>query len=128
MMHHSIIYEENHKGYLLLSTTMRLGALELYQAVLDDFAENDYIFSDKIFKVEEKFEIIQSYPILSHKLTLKSVENFKIISTLELENSFIYHIQSAQPILDLMALPRFQVDSVEFISKNLNRDLTINLN
>lgn len=128
MSYHFIIYEENSKGYLLLNTSIRLEALELYKAILDDFAENDYIFSDKIFKVEEKFRVLDSYPLLSHKLTLKSGNDFKIVSTLELENSFIYHIQSAQPILDLMALPRIQVDSVDFISKNLNQDLTINLN
>lgn len=127
-MYHSIIYEENSTGYLLLNTSVRLEALELYQGVLDDFIENDYIFSDKIFAVEQKFEIIQSYTILSHKLTLTSNDDFKIISTLELENSFIYHIQSDRPIVDLMALTRTQVDSVEFVSKKLNQDLKINLN
>lgn len=123
-----IIYEENSKGYLLLNTSIRLEALELYKAVLDDFFENDYIFSDKIFKVEEKFKVVNSYPILSHKLTLRSSDNFKVLCSLELENSFIYHIQSAEPLTDLIAMSRIQVESVEFISKNLNQDIKIDLN
>lgn len=127
-MYYSVIYEENFKGYLLLNTFNKLEALELYQAVLDDFAESDYIFSNKIFNVEEKFEVIQSYPILSHKQTLRSDDDFKIVYTTELENSFMYYIQSAQPIFDFMTSPRIQVDSVEFISRNLNQDLKISLN
>lgn len=128
MTYHSIIFEEGSKGYLLLSTTNRLEALELCQVVLDDFVENDYIFSDKVFKIEEKFKVVCSYHILSHKKTLESSPDFEVMFKLELENSFIYHIQSTQPLTDLLAIPRMQDESVEFISKNLDEEIKIDLN
>lgn len=105
-MYYSILYEENQKGYLLKTTSDKLETLEILQFVLDDFIENDYIFSDKIFKIKEKFKVSKSYRIISHREQLKSTESFYILSFFELENSFIYHIKTSSEFFDMEELPR----------------------
>lgn len=127
-MYYSIIFEENDKGYLLHSSTMKLEALYLLQKILDDFAENDYIFSCKVFNVEKQFDILRIYPITSHKLILKSDRAFKVLYSLEFQNSFLYHIESVSTLPELTELPRITASSVEFISKTINDELDIHLN
>lgn len=127
-MYYSIIFEENDKGYLLHSSTMKLEALYLLQKILDDFANNDYIFSDKAFNVRQQFDVLRSYPITSHKLILKSDRAFKVLYSLEFQNSFLYHIESVSTLPELTELPRITASSVEFISKTINDELDIHLN
>lgn len=107
-MYYSIIYEENQKGYLLNTFYHKLDSLELIESILDDFSENDYIFSDKIFILEDKFKYQKTYTILSHEENIFSTDEYKILFKIELENSFLYHIETSTEFFDLDELPRIK--------------------
>lgn len=107
-MYYSVLYEENQKGYLLNTFYHKLDSLELLKSILDDFTENDYIFSDKIFIIEDKFKYQKTYSILSHEENILSTDEYKILFKIELENSFLYHIETGIEFFDLEELPRIQ--------------------
>lgn len=128
-MYYSVIYEENQKGYLLNTFFDKLHSLELVGVILDDFSENNYELSGKIFIIEDKFRIKSIYNILTHKKSILNTNDYKILFQIELtENSFLYHIETNSEFFDLEKLPRIQDDSVQFISKNLDDEINIGLN
>lgn len=127
-MYYSIIYEHNQKGYLLNTYSQKLPALELLQSILDDFSKNNYVLSNKVYKIENKFPLSRTYPILTHQKNIKSTESYKVVFMLELDNSFIYHIESTNEQLNVQELSRNDNESVQHISKQLNEEITINLN
>lgn len=127
-MYYSVIYEENQKGYLLNTFYYKLHSLELVKSILDDFSENDYIFSGKVFILEDKFKFKKTYNILSHKKNILSTDEYKILFQIELENSFLYHIETSSEFFDFGKLPRIEDDAAQYISKNLDEGINIELN
>lgn len=127
-MYYSIIYEYNQKGYLLNTYSNKLPALELLQSILDDFSNNNYVLSNKVYNVENKFPLSRTYPILTHQKNIKSTESYKVLFMLELDNSVIYHIEATNEQLNVQELYRNNNESVQHISKQLNEEITINLN
>lgn len=127
-MYYSVIYEENQKGYLLNTFYIKLQSLELCKSIFDDFVENDYIFSDKVFIIEDKFNINKTYSIISHKKNIISDNNYKVLFMNELENGFLYHIETRSEFFDLEKLPRVKDQVVQYISRTLDEELNINLN
>lgn len=126
-MFHSIIYEEENTGYLLATYPVQLPALELYKKILDEFAENDYLFSDKDFDIN-KYLVQTIYPILTHKIKIVSDEQFFIQKSIELKNGYLYHIHTKSEILDMKSLPRENSAMITVISNDLNKGLEIPLN
>lgn len=127
-MYYSVIYEENQKGYLLHTFYYKYHSLRLVGAILNDFSENNYLLSDKIFILEEKFRFNRTYNILSHKKNILSTDDYKILFMIELGNSFLYHIETSSEFFDLESLPRTQDDAVQYISTNLDEEINIGLN
>lgn len=128
-MYYSVIYEENQKAYLLNTFYYKLKSLELVKDILNDFTENDYIFSDMVFKIEDKFRIKKTYNILTHKKNILSTDDYKILFQIELtENGFLYHIETNSEFLELEKLIRIQDDTLQYISKNLDEEINIGLN
>ncbi len=128
-MYYSVIYEENQKGYLLNSFYYKLHSLELVLAVLDDFSENNYELSNKVFIIEDKFKIKKTYNILTHKKNILSTNDYKILFMIELtKSSFLYHIETISEFFDLEKMPRIENDTVQYISRNLDEEINISLN
>lgn len=127
-MYYTILYEENQTGHILNTFSNKLPALELLQSILDDYSENNYVLSAKVFTVENKFPLFKSYQILTHQKNIKSTESYKVLFMLELNNSYIYHIQSESKILKVEQLLRENNENVHYISKNLNEEIIIGLN
>lgn len=128
-MYYSVIYEENQKGYLLNTFYYKLQSLELVKDILNDFTENDYIFSDKVFKIGDEFRIKKTYNILTHKKNILSTDDYKTLFQIELtENSFLYHIETNSEFFELEKLPRFEDDTLQYISRNLDEEINIGLN
>lgn len=46
----------------------------------------------------------------------------------ELENSFLYHIETNSEFFELEKLPRIQDDNVKYTSRNLDEEINIGLN
>ena len=106
-MYYSVIYEENQKGYLLQTFYHKLHSLELVKSILDNFSENNYELSGKVFIIEDKFRIKKTYRILSHRKNILLTGEYKILFQIELtENSFLYHIETSVEFFDLEKLPR----------------------
>ncbi len=128
-MYYSVIYEENQKGYLLNTFYHKLHSLELVKSILDDFSENNYELSGKVFIVEDKFRIKKNYNILTHKKNILFTDEYKILFQIELTaDSFLYHIETSSEFFDLESLPRIQDDNVKFTSRNLDEEINIGLN
>lgn len=126
-MYHLIIYEENNIGYLLADYPSKIPALNLYKRILDDFAENDYLFSDKDFNIRE-FPIKTTYSILTHKIKINSNQKFLIHKSIELKNGYLYHLHSKAEIFEVKSLPRENNPIITAISNYLNAELEIHLN
>jgi len=126
-LHYSIIYEEENTGYLLATYPAQLPALVLYKKILDDFAENGYLFSDKDFDIN-KYPVQTTYPILTHKIKIVSDEQFFIQKSIELKNGYLYHIHTKSEIFDIKSLPRDNSAMITVISNDLNKGLEIPLN
>lgn len=127
-MYYSVLYEENQKGYLLSTFNNKIQALELVKFILDDFSENDYLMTNKTFIIEDKMKIYKSYNLISHKKNIVSADDFKVLYKVELDNSFLYHIETSSEFLDLENLPRSQDNIIQFISRNLDEEVKISLN
>ena len=106
----------------------KLNALELLQSILDEFSEDNYIFSEKAFIIQEKFRVSKVYDILTHQKIVISSEDYKVLFKLELDSSFLYHIETSDEVFDVENLPREQNETVEYISKNLDEEIIIGLN
>lgn len=128
MPYYSVVYEEYQKGYLLGTFYYKLHSLELLKSILDDFSENNYVLSDKVFKIEEKFQFVKSYSLLSHKKNIISDKKYNVLFNLELKNSFLYHIETESECFDIEEIPRQNNETVQFISRNLDEEIDINLN
>lgn len=129
MTYYSVLYEENQSGFLLGTFYYKLHSLELLKSILDDFSENNYELSNKVFKIEDKFSIKKTYNILSHKRNIHSSADCNILYMIELTKySFLYHIETNLEIFDIEKLPRIEVDSVQFISRNLDEEIDLGLN
>lgn len=129
MAYYSVLYEENQKGYLLNTFYHKLHSLELVGAVLDDFGENNYELSGKDFIVEDKFRIKRTYNILSHKKNILSTNDCKILFMIELtKDSFLYHIETNSEFFELEKLPRIEDDKIQYVSRNLDDEISIGLN
>lgn len=127
VLYHLIIYEEDNTGYLLAKYQVRLQALELYKCILDDFAENDYLFSDEDFDINN-YLIQTTYPILTHKIKIVTDKQFFIHKSIELKNGYLYHIHAQTEVLDMKSLPRDNTAMITVVSDGLNNDLEISLN
>lgn len=127
-MYYSVLYEENQKGYLLNTFNKKLQALELVKFILDDFSRNDYLLTNKTFIIEDKVKFNKIYNLISHKKNIISADDFKVLYKVELDNSFLYHIETSVEHFDLETLPRIQDNIVQFISRNLDEEVNIGLN
>ena len=129
MAYYSVLYEENQKGYLLNTFYNKLHSLKLVEAILDDFSENNYELSGKVFIIQDKFRIKKVYNILSHKKNILSKEECKILFMIELTAcSFLYHIETKSEFFDIENLTRVEIDSIQYISRNLDEEIDIGLN
>lgn len=128
MGYYAVIYEENQTGYLLNTFHHKLHALELIQSILDDFSTNNYVLSVQVFVIQEKFRVNRAYNIITHKKNIISSQDYKVLFKLELNNSFLYHIETNTEEFDVEHLPRTQDETVKYISKNFDEEITIGLN
>ena len=129
MAYYSVLYEENQKGYLLNTFYNKLHSLKLVEAILDDFSENNYELSGKVFIIQDKFRIKKVYNILSHKKNILSKEECKILFMIQLTaNSFLYHIETNSEFFDIENLARVEIKSIQIISRSLDEEIDIGLN
>lgn len=127
-MYYIVLYEQYQTGYLLKTFYHKLQALELIQSILDDFTANNYLLTNKVFIVEDKFSINKTYNIITHKKNIISSKDCKVLFKLELDNSLLYHIETNTEVFDVEHLPRLQDEIVQYISKSLDEEITIGLN
>ncbi len=128
MGYYTVIFEENQTGYLLNTFYHKLHALELIQSILDDYTANNYVLTNKVFIVQDKFLINKTYNIITHKKNIISSQEYKVLFKLELDNSLLYHIETNTEVFDVEHLPRLQDEIVQYISKSLDEEITIGLN
>ena len=128
MTYYSVLYEENQIGYLLNTFNKKVQALELIKFILDDFSVNDYLLTNKTFIIEDKVKFNKTYNLISHKKNIVSADDFNVLYKVELDNSFLYHIETHLEFFDLENLPRIQDNIIQFISKNLDEEVNIGLN